>query len=434
MKDKFLLLHSEFIIFKMVFDLDRINEIYETLSKNKLRTILTAFGVFWGIFMLIIMLGSGQGLQNGITQAFSGTATNSFFVWAQTTSMPFKGLPKNRSIQFKNEDIDAIKRFVPEAEVVAPANQLGGYRGDNNVVRGNKTAPFTVRGDYPEARQIQTIRLTSGRFLNYNDLHELRKICVIGERVKQVMFKKDEKPIGQYLQINGIYFQVVGTYTTDKGDEDAQEQMQTIYTPFTTFQQAFNYGNFVSWFSITSRKNVSAVVAEAKVRALLAARHKVHPDDKRAIGSWNMEKEYKKIMGLFEGIRILVWIVGIGTLLAGVIGVSNIMLIVVKERTKEIGVRRAIGATPISIMTQIMIESIALTLLAGYLGLVSGIFLLEAVNAAMSGGDGMFKNPGVDIDIALKALAILVVAGMLAGLIPAQRAVAIKPVDALRAE
>ncbi len=417
-----------------MIDLDRITEIYQTLSKNKLRTILTAFGVFWGIFMLIIMLGSGQGLKNGITQAFAGTATNSFFVWGQSTSMPFKGLPKNRNVQFNNEDIAAIKQFVPEVEVVAPANQLGGYRGENNVVRGNKTAPFTVRGDYPEARAIQTFRLTSGRFINYNDLHLQRKICVIGERVKQVMFKKEENAIGEYLSINGIYFQVVGTYTTDKGDEDAQEQMQTIYTPFSTFQQAFNYGNFVSWFSITSRKDVSAVLAESKVRALLASRHKIHPSDKRAIGSWNMEKEFKKIMGLFDGISMLVWVVGTGTLIAGVIGISNIMLIVVKERTREIGVRRAIGATPFSIMSQIILESIALTLVAGYLGLVSGIFLLEAVNSVIEGGSGMFKNPGVDIQIAFKALSILVVSGLFAGLIPARRAVAIKPVDALRAE
>ncbi|MFA6260653.1 MAG: ABC transporter permease [Bacteroidia bacterium] len=417
-----------------MFDADRIDEIYQTLSRNKLRTTLTAFGVFWGILMLILMLGLGQGLQNGITQAFSGTATNSFFVWAQTTSMPFKGLPKDRSIEFRNGDIEAIKKFVSEAQVVAPANQLGGYRGENNVVRGTKTAPFTVRGDYPEARAIQTIRLTKGRFINYNDLKELRKVCVIGERVRQILFKPEENPLGEYLQVNGIYFQVVGTYTTDKGDEDAQEQLQTIYTPFTTFQQAFNYGDFVSWFSITSKPNVSASVAEAKVRALLASRHKIHPDDKRAIGSWNMEKEFKKIMGLFNGIRILVWIVGTGTLLAGVIGVSNIMLILVKERTKEIGIRRAIGASPISIMRQVMSESVALTLIAGYLGLVSGILLLEGIQMAIEGGTDMFRNPGVDLQIAFKALGILVGAGLLAGLIPARKAIAIKPVDALRAD
>lgn len=417
-----------------MFDIDRLNEIYQTLSKNKLRTALTAFGVFWGIFMLIIMLGSGQGLRNGITQAFSGTATNSFFIWAQSTSMPFKGMPKNRQIQFRNEDIDAIKRSIPELEVVAPANQLGGYRGENNVVRGNKAAPFTVRGDYPEAWKIQSFRLSKGRFINYNDLRDTRKVCVIGERVRQVLFKPKEDPIGQYLQINGIYFMVVGIFTSDKGDEDAQDQMQTVYTPFTTFQQAFNYGNVVGWFSFTSKKDVPASVAENKVRALLATLHDVHPDDKRAIGGWNMEKEFKKITGLFDGIEVLVWIVGIGTLLAGVVGVSNIMLIIVKERTKEIGIRRAIGAPPVSIMMQIVAEAVLLTLIAGYFGLISGIGLLELISSAMGGGEGMFLHPGVDLMIAFKALAILVVSGMLAGIVPAQRAVAIKPVDALRAD
>jgi putative ABC transport system permease protein len=417
-----------------MFDLDKWNEIYATLAKNKLRTTLTAFGVFWGIFMLIFMLGAGQGLKNGITGAFSGTATNSFFMWAQSTSMPFKGMPKNRQIQFRNEDIEAIRKYVPEAEAVAPANQLGGYRGENNVVRGTKTAPFTVRGDYPEVWKIQSFRLTAGRFLNYNDLRETRKVCVIGERVKQVLFKPAEDPIGEYIQVNGIYFMVVGTYTSDKGDEDAQEKMQTIYTPFTTFQQAFNFGNFVSWFSITSKKNVPAPVAEAKVRALLGSRHHVHPDDKRAIGSWNMEKEFNKITGLFSGIEILVWIVGTGTLLAGVVGVSNIMLIIVKERTREIGIRRAIGASPFAIMSQIIAESVILTLFAGYAGLVCGIGLLELINSAMEGGVGMFRNPGVDLGIAFKALCILVVSGLFAGMIPAQRALSIKPVDALRAE
>jgi len=414
--------------------LDRFNEIWEALSKNKLRTFLTAFGVFWGIFMLIIMLGSGNALRNGISQAFQGTATNSFFVWGNNTSKAFKGLPKNRYIRFTNDDITAIKKSIPEAEVVAPANQIGGYRGDANVVRGTKTAPFTVRGDYPEARAIQTVRLTRGRFINTNDLKEQRKICVIGERVRQVMFKKDENPIGQYLQLNGIYFQVVGSYTTDKGDEDAQEQMQTIYTPFTTFQNAFNFGDWVGWFSITSVKNVSASLVESKVRALLSARHHVHPEDPRAIGSFNLEKEYKKVMGLFTGIEILVWIVGIGTLLAGAIGVSNIMLIVVKERTREIGIRRAIGASPLSVMIQIVSEAVSLTIMAGYLGMVFGIFILEAVNSAIAGGEGMFVRPGVDIGIAIKALLILIFAGVFAGIIPAQRAIKIKPVDALRSE
>jgi putative ABC transport system permease protein len=418
-----------------MFDLDKWNEIYATLSKNKLRTFLTAFGVFWGIFMLIIMLGSGNGLRNGIMRMFSGSASNAFYMWTQSTSMPYKGLPRNRTFTFKNEDVEAIRKNVPEADIIAPANQLGGYRGENNVVRGNKTGPFSVRGDYPETRFINSFRITEGRFINENDMKENRKICVIGEQVRAIMFEKNEDPIGQHLQVNGVYFKVVGVISVDKAGEDAQSRMQTVYIPFTTFQQAFNWGNNIGWFAITSRPDVPASVTEDKVRALLLSRHRIHPEDKRAIGSWNTEKEFGKLMGLFSGIKLLVWIVGTGTLMAGVIGVSNIMLIVVKERTKEIGIRRAIGATPLSIMSQIMMESVILTSLAGYLGLVCGIFLMEGVNSALQGSDvGMFQNPGVDINIALKALLVLVTGGLLAGIIPARKAVAINPVDALRAE
>lgn len=415
-------------------DLDKWKEIYATLSKNKLRTTLTAFGVFWGIFMLIIMLGSGNGLQNGIIKAFSGSATNAFYMWTQTTSKPYHGLPRNRSFNFQNEDIEAIRKAVPEAEIIAPANQLGGYRGENNVVRGNKTGPFTVRGDFPETKAIHSFLITQGRFINHHDIKEKRKICVIGEQVRDVMFAPNEQPIGEHLQVNGVYFKVVGVLTVDKAGEDAQERLQSVFIPFTTFQQAFNRGNQIGWFAITSKDDVPASLTEEKVRSVLQARHHIHPDDKRAIGSWNTEKEFGKLMGLFDGIRLLVWIVGIGTLMAGVIGVSNIMLIIVKERTKEIGIRRAIGASPLSVMSQIMMESVLLTSIAGYVGLICGIGLLEAINVAISGGAGMFQHPGVDIAIALKALLILIVAGAIAGIIPARKAVSISPVEALRNE
>lgn len=417
-----------------MFDLDRWNEIYATLSRNKLRTFLTAFGVFWGIFMLIFMLGSGNGLRNGIIKAFSGSATNAFYMWTQTTSMPYKGLPRNRTFNFTNDDVKAIRMNVPEADIIAPANQLGGFRGDNNVVRGNKTGPFAVKGDIPETRFISSFRVTQGRFINQNDMNENRKVCAIGEQVRAIMFNKDENPIGEHLQVNGVYFKVVGVISVDKGGEEEQDKMQTVYIPFSTFQQAFNWGNNIGWFAITSKPDVPASVVEDKVRALLQSRHRIHPDDKRAIGSWNTEKQFNKLVGLFAGIELLVWIVGIGTLMAGVIGVSNIMLIIVKERTKEIGVRRAIGASPLSIMSQIMMESVALTSLAGYIGLVSGIFLLEGINAAIGGGSGMFQNPGVDISIALKALAVLIVCGTLAGIVPARKALSISPVEALRAD
>ncbi len=418
-----------------MIDGDWFNEIFQTLSKNKLRTTLTAFGVFWGIFMLIIMLGSGQGLENGVTKSFGGSAKNAVYLWSQSTTIPYKGLPRGRSFNFLYDDIQAIKDNVPELGVLAPSAQLGGYRGENNVSRGIKTGPFVVRGDFPDNRFIQTFTITSGRYLNDLDIKEKRKVCVIASRVQEVLFNKNENPLREYIQVNGTYFKVIGTLTTDKAGEDAEEKMQTIYIPFTTFQQAFNWGGRIGWFSLTAKPNIPASLVEDKVRSILAQRHKISPDDPYAIGGWNSEKEFSKIEGLFNGIRVLVWVVGIGTLLAGVIGISNIMLIIVKERTREIGIRRAIGATPASIITQVVAEAIILTSMAGYLGLMSGIFLLEGVNSAIQGQEtGMFQNPGVDIGITLKALGILIFCGAIAGIIPAKKAVSISPVDALRYE
>lgn len=415
--------------------LEKLKEIYQTLSKNKLRTALTAFGVFWGIFMLIIMLGSGHGLENGVTESFGGTAKNAVYMWTQQTSIAYKGLPRGRTFDFKVEDVQAIKDNVPELAVIAPAAQLGGYRGENNVSRGKFTGAFTVRGDYPETKLIQTFKIIAGRFLNELDINEKRKVCVIAPRVAEILFPKNEEPINKYIQINGIYFKVIGTLKADNSGDDVQEKLQTIYIPFTTFQNAFNFGGKIGWFTLTAKPAYSASLVEEKIKILLKNRHKISPKDDRAIGTWNSEKEFKKLMGLFRGIEVLVWIVGIGTLLAGVIGVSNIMLIIVKERTKEIGVRRAIGASPMNIMSQVIAESILLTSVAGYLGLVCGVFTLEAVSAALKGQEtGMFQNPSVDIIIALKALVILIISGALAGIIPAQKAVNISPVEALRTE
>ncbi|MES2655947.1 MAG: ABC transporter permease [Bacteroidota bacterium] len=415
--------------------MDKINEIYQTLSKNKLRTMLTAFGVFWGIFMLIIMLGSGNGLENGVTFMFGGSAKNAVYMWTQNTSVAYKGLPRGRSFDFKVEDVQAIRDNVPELGVIAPAAQLGGYRGENNVSRNKYTGAFTVRGDYPDTRLVQTFKMTNGRFLNELDIKERRKVCVIAQRVVEILFPKNEYPLEKYIQINGVYFKVIGSIKADNSGDDVQEKMQTIYVPFTTFQNAFNFGGKIGWFTLTAKDNISASLVEEKIKTILKQRHNIAPEDDRAIGSWNSEKEFQKLMGLFRGIELLVWIVGVGTLLAGVIGVSNIMLIIVKERTKEIGVRRAIGASPLNIMSQVVSESIVLTAIAGYVGLVCGVFTLEAVNVAIKGQEtGMFQDPGVDIVIALKALAILVISGALAGIIPARKAVSISPVEALRTE
>lgn len=417
----------------MIFERDNWQEIFATIRKNKLRTFLTMLGVFWGIFMLVIMLGSGNGLRNGILKEFAGTATNSFFVWAQQTSKAYKGMKPSRNFNYNLADVEALKQ-VPELEVVSPLNQLGGHEGASNVVRGLKTAACEIQANYPNITGISDIKLRKGRFINELDIKEKRKICVIGPRVAEMLFQKNENVIGEYIRVNGVYFRVVGLTSPTSGGNEGREQAQRINIPFSTFQNAFNFGDVVGWFAIKSRDGIPAEQSEEKVISILKERHKIAPDDMKAVGHWNMAVEYNKLSGLFTGIEILVWIVGIGTLLAGVIGISNIMLIVVKERTKEIGVKRALGAVPSQIIGQIVLEAVFLTSISGYFGLVIGIGLLEALNAAIGDSGEMFTNPTVDLAVAIKALTVLIISGALAGLIPASKAVAIKPVEALRTE
>ena len=415
-----------------MFDYNNWQEIFFTLKKNKWRSFFTAFGVFWGIFMLVIMLGSGKGLQNGTTADFNGMATNSFFVWAQSTSKPFKGFKRGREFDFNNDDIKAIKKEIPEVDVVSGRNQIGDYGGGSGVIHNAKSGSFSVMGDFPEFLKIQPLEKLNGRFINDLDIQEKRKIAVIGNRVAQELYKKDETVLGSVIKIKGINFQVVGIFQSNKSD-DGGEFAKTIYVPFTTFQSCFNLGNRVGWFSITSKENIPCSVVEVKVKDLLKKRHSIAPDDNQAVGSWNAEVQYKKMQGLFMGIQLLIWIVGIGTLLAGVIGISNIMLVVVKERTKEIGIKRALGATPFKIVGQLVQESLFLTFVAGYGGLVLGVGVIQLVSNAMKGQEGgMFRNPEVDLNVALIALLILIIGGIIAGLIPAYRAIKITTVDALR--
>ncbi|HWN83129.1 MAG TPA: ABC transporter permease [Candidatus Udaeobacter sp.] len=419
-----------------LFDLDHWHEIKAVLFRNRMRTALTAFGVFWGIFLLMVMLGTGVGLRNGIMRDFEGGATNSFFVWTQVTQKPFAGMPAGRSIDLANADVQAIRDKVPEVAVVAPRNQLGGFRGGNNVSRKQKTGAFSVMGDYPEIQRIQSFKVISGRFLNPLDTQDRRKVAVIGTGVQDVLFEDGEDPIGDSIVVNGVYFQVVGIFKSSQSGDDADRDAQTIFIPFTTFQRAFNFGDQVGWLAVIAHDDIPASEAEEKTLTLLRARHKVAPDDQRAFGHFNLEEEYDKVRNLFQGIRILVWIVGTGTLAAGAIGVSNIMLIIVKERTKEIGIRRAVGAKPSAIVRQIVLESVILTGVAGYFGMVAGIALMEVVgNLLPTGGEmQMFTRPDVGLSDALQALAILIGAGLLAGLAPAQRALQISPMMALRSE
>jgi len=418
----------------MIFDRDNWQEIFATIKKNKLRTALTMLGVGRGIFMLVIMLGCGNGLRNGVLKNFAGLGKNSLFIWSQPTTKPFKGLKSGRSFFYNNSDITALKQL-PELEVVCPRLILSGYQQTNTVVRGLKAGSFEVLGDVAELPLAWSFHLTAGRFINQKDMTDKRKVCVIGSRAREVLFKKDENPIGKHIRISGVYFMVVGVTRPFSSGAESQEQAQIIHLPFTTFQNAFNANDRVHVFILKAFDDIPAEIVETKVVGILKKNHKVAAEDKVAIGHWNSGLEFHKLNGLFTGIEFLIWIVGIGTLMAGVIGISNIMLIVIKERTKEIGVKRALGATPANVVIQILVEAVFLTTIAGYSGLVAGIYLLEGINVLLGDTDGsMFTNPTVNINIALKALSVIIIGGLIAGFIPARRAVSIHPVEALRTE
>ena len=418
-----------------LLDIDKWQEIYSVLSKNKLRTTLTAFGVFWGIFMLLVMMGGGSGLQNGVTQSFDDMASNSVFVWTQRTTIPYKGFPQGRNYNFTNEDTKALKRQVPEIKYLAPRAQSGGHRGASNVVRGLKTGAFSINGDVPDFFKIKSYKILKGRLINENDINEKRKVAAIGKRVYESLFELGENPIGKTIQLNGIYFTVVGLFEPKRNNGGDRDDAQAIFIPFTTFQKTYNWGNIVGWYSITIKDDIRASLVEDKIFKVLAANHSISPEDKHAFGHWNTEKEFTKIMGLFTGIKALIWFVGLGTLIAGVIGVSNIMLVIVKERTKEFGIKRALGATPSSIIIQIVLESILITSVAGIAGLIAGVFTVEGINKMMEGSEGgMFANPEVDLQIAFTSIIILIISGAFAGLLPAFRAVKVRPIEALRNE
>ncbi len=421
-----------------MFDLDRFNEIISALKKNKLRTFLTAFGVFWGIFMLVVMAGAGRGLEVGITEGVGKVATNSFFMWTQPTGKPYEGFRRGRRWDFDNQDVEYIRNHVKEVAIVSP-RLFGSWLTGNNTVRGERTGSFNIKGDYPSWLEIDPAEFPKGRFINDIDIMDRRKVCVIGEKVVEEMFAKDEEPIGEYLRIGGVYYQVIGVIHPVSNINMNGRTEESIFLPFTTMQVAYNYGNDVHVMGFTTVKGLSASTVEDKVISIIKQRHHIAPDDVQAIGHINVEKQFMQFMKLFGGIRILTWIVGIGTLLAGVIGVSNIMLVIVKERTQEIGIMRAIGATPRVIISQIISESVFLTSIAGYLGLASGVLILEGVNtllmkAAEGGGNVFIKDMGIDLGVAITCLIILIVTGAIAGYIPARKAIRIKPIDALRTD
>jgi putative ABC transport system permease protein len=420
-----------------MFDRENWNEILEALTANTFRTLMTAFGVFWGIFILVVLLAASNGLENGIRKGFDGIATNTMFMWTQTTSKAYKGLPKTRRYDFRNSDVDALKQKFPDLLYVSPRNQLGDFNGVNNVVRGTKTGAYNVNGDYPELVKQEQMDIIKGRFVNQQDILAKRKVAIIGTGVINELYTSAEEVLGTYIKINGVNFMVVGVYKSKgQNNGNAESAQKNIFIPFTTFQQAFNFGDKVGWMAITANDNASITDLRPGILALMRERHFIHPDDERAVGNFDLFAEFQKVQDLFNVLTFIAYFVGTLVLLSGIIGISNIMLIVVKERTNEIGIRRALGATPGAIRSQILLEAIFLTIIAGMFGIAVATGLLAILNmilATMPTDGMMFINPSVDLVVFI-ALLILVGSGLLAGFIPAQTAINVKPVDALRAE
>jgi putative ABC transport system permease protein len=386
------------------------------------------------------MAGAGKGLENGIVEGVAKFAKNSAFLWTNRTSEPYKGFKRGRFWNMEAEDIPYLRSNIPEIEYITPKN-FGQSNGKGpNVMRGLKSGSFNIKGDYPEYVNIDPCTILQGRWINDMDILEKRKVCVIGERVLESLFLPKENPIGQYIKISGVYYQVIGVMRPETRVNVNGRTEESVSMPFTTMLQTYNMGNQVHFLAITAKKGVPVSVVEDKVKELIKKKHSISPTDTQALFSINIEKQFQQMNGLFIGIQTLTWIVGLGTLLAGVIGVSNIMLVIIKERTKEIGIQRALGATPKVIISQIIQESVFLTTVAGYIGLSLGVGLLELVSRMMQNPNAkpddrtFFSNPEISLTIALSALGVLIIAGLFAGLIPATRAIKIKPIEALREE
>jgi putative ABC transport system permease protein len=420
-----------------MIDVDKWREIFNTLSRHKLRTALTAFGVFWGIFMLTVLLGAGKGLENGVDEGFP-RVTNLVWLWSQgTTQIPYQGMPIGRNIRFEPADIAGIEKNVPSVGMIQGQNNVGVWGGSPPyTVHKSKNGAFSVQGGFEGVEDVNSMRIVDGRSINELDVRERRKVALIGQRVRDQLFVPGEKVVGSQITVNGISLDVIGVFKSLSNGQEQQEE-ERIYLPNDTLRYAFNQVGNIGSMVFTPKPGLHARVAEEDVKKYLAQRKKVSPDDKGVFGSFNLQGEHDKVQGLFTGIRVFSWIVAVGTILAGAIGVGNIMLIVVKERVREIGLRKALGATPASIVIMIMQESLFLTVVAGYSGLVVGALLLEGIAKLVQsagGKAGFFGPPEIEFGTALVALAVLIVAGVLASLMPAAKAAAVNPIVALQDE
>lgn len=414
----------------MRFDIDRFREIIDTLTRNKTRSFLTGFGVFWGVFMLVALLGGGQGLKELLQSNFEGFATNSAIIFAQPTTKPYAGFRKERQWNMVYNDVERLKRQVPELETVSP--MLSHWGG--NATHGDKKTECTMKGVMPDYRNVEAPLLFYGRFINDMDIQNNRKVCVIGKRVYKELFPGGGDPCGQRICVDNIYYDVVGVdYSAGNMSINGRSETSVV-VPFTMMQKAYALGDNVHLMCVTAKPGITMSSITQKMRSVIAEAHQIDPTDEKAITVFNTEVMFGMLDNLFSGVNFLILLVGIGTLLAGAIGVSNIMMVTVRERTIEIGIRRAIGATPKNILGQIITESVILTAVAGMSGILFAVMILEMLELGNTTDGIVAAHFQVQFWTAVGATILLALLGVLAGLAPAVRAMSIKPVDAMRDE
>lgn len=412
-----------------MFDLDRWEEIWQTISRNRKRSIMTAFGVFWGIFMLTIMLGAGLGLKNALFSQLGDMSVNSCFFWGGRTSIPYKGLPSGRYWQFENEDLVAIKKQVPNVRSVGSVIWGSEYKFSRNDKKGD----YSLVGYNPDFQQISPQPIRFGRFFNEIDMEQQRKVCILTEQVWLDLFPGGEDPVGSTIRMNNMYLTVIGMIKVpDRGFRFHGDK--SVLMPVSTMQQMYNMGHKLHSVAVAANDDADIKEVETNIKQLVFARHTISPDDTKAVYSQNLGEQVNKFNSLFGGIGTLTWIVGIGTLLAGLVGVSNIMLVIVRERTQEIGVRRALGARPRIIISQIMSESFVLTFVAGIFGLALAVALLSGAESVLTASAGRPIRPQISFGTGMLSMTVLILGSLLAGILPASRALRIKPVDAIREE
>lgn len=415
----------------MRFDIDSYREIADSLVRNKSRSLLTGFGVFWGIFMLLFLMGGGDGLKQLISSNFEGFATNTAIMVSSTTTKPYKGLKKGRYWQFTYTDVARIKAMMPELETVTPIVSNWGQE----AVNGTNTVSANIKGVYADYCRIEEPRLKYGRYLNESDIAQERKVCVIGKRIYTSLFPAGGDPCGTFIKVGPVYYQVVGVDVSSGNISINGSADETVSVPLPVAQKVYHRGTVVDLLCVTGRSGVRISDVEQKMRQIVSREHTLDPTDKQAIMVINTEQMFALIDNLFTGVNFLIWLVGLGTILAGIIGVSNIMMVTVRERTTEIGIRRAIGATPRDILSQIILESISLTTVAGSFGIIFAVQLLrlteKIVNSRPDAAPVEFQ---IGFWTAIGATLMLSALGVVAGLAPASRAMSIKPVDAMRDE